>query len=274
MRVKMAFLMSVVLSVALVGTAIYASAPPSEIDGLSRLIGDENGNNLEGRGSLGGPDSPMAGEWEIPDSASMDEAWTSAELLPVDEIEAIFDYVKAEQQRVVDFPPLIDQNGIRITAAEFITHRTNVSWIQDLFDGKTVETVVAKEQILGDLLGAKLIEREAREQGLVADNEALNTLIEAEKRNYEALSIDNDVEEAWTKVLLDNRIRITGQSVEDYFASEEVRAQYEGQLLSSQLYLSLVKIGKVNNAEEWVDYVARLVENNKECCSIEWSDIE
>lgn len=156
--------------------------------------------------------------------------------------------------------------NVRITIRDFIFYKSNLELLYRLQDKAFTLT---DEELIDAMLQQRLTVQYAKQAGLTAteQEQEIDEVIAQEREvlyDSQISAVNKDI----IKEIMDNRIRITGLSEEDFWNSEDVKKSYEDAILLGKLYSQLLQEGKIQNAEDFVQFQNELLQKAKKSLKI------
>ncbi|QNK56711.1 hypothetical protein [Paenibacillus sp. PAMC21692] len=158
---------------------------------------------------------------------------------------------------------LVEGRGVAITVERFRSFKENVELVAAVSDTK----VPSEKEILDELTATELAVAYARDKGLTAAREEIDEVIDAERS---ALA-EADPDHGPVIELMKQRIGKTGLTEEEFWSSEETRANYERSVLLGELAVILIDEGTIKDYREFGDFQRKLLEKYRDSIYIDLS---
>ncbi|GGG15198.1 SurA N-terminal domain-containing protein [Paenibacillus abyssi] len=190
-------------------------------------------------------------------SAELDVTMSSA-LTDDQKISAGFDAIKAQLDQLkkdkenTDVVAMVD--GAAIDKEKFVFYKLNAELTHAL-RGK--ENVPDDKTLLDNMINDELALQQAIQLGITASEEEVNDEIA-----YQRSVIENEKpasENEFVLKLMQNRIRITGVTDDEFWTSDCVRNEYKNAILRGKLMTELIQDGTVKDFEDYYAYKNDLV---------------
>lgn len=191
--------------------------------------------------------------------------------IPKDDIKKGFDEIQASLgQQHLQSEPLVEGAGIKIPAERFIFFKKNAELVNSLQSNSFQTAVTNDEDIINELIATDLSLQYAKNLGLNATTEEIDNAIE-----YERAALDDpDPANNFVKEIMENRIRITGLSEDEFWESEETRYNYEKAIIIGKLATKLIDDGEIQDISEFSDFQKDLLNATKSKLKINTEVIE
>lgn len=156
--------------------------------------------------------------------------------------------------------PLVQTKDYAITAKEFKFYKANVELLAEL---NQTASVSDDKTLLNDMIKLEETIQHAKELGIAASVDEVNTVIQNERNALSDPSVDG-LDNQIVKEIMKNRIRITGLTDEDFWNSAEVRTQYEKAIIQGKLYERLVSEGEIKDMQGFNEMQDKWLQNATE----------
>lgn len=163
-------------------------------------------------------------------------------------------------------PLLVEGQGVAITVERFHSYKANAELAATVSDF----AVPSDEEILEELTATELSVAYARDKGLTATKEEIDSVI----ANERAALMDADSENELAAELMQRRIDKTGLTEEAFWSSEETRANYERAVLLGELAALLIDEGSIGDYFEFGNFQRELLERRRDNIRTDWSLLE
>lgn len=145
---------------------------------------------------------------------------------------------------------LVEGKDISISVEKFLLYKSNIEEINQL----TNQPVPSDDDLLKELIKEQLVNHYAKELGIVATQDEIMKAINEQREMYEnpeSYMGENAENNKLVKSLMENRIRASGLTNEEYWESDMVKSRYEEAILKSKLYEQLSKENVVNSLDDF-----------------------
>lgn len=190
-----------------------------------------------------------------------------------DEIQLSLEKEKLNRNLTVK-SPLVVGEGIEITRDRFIFYKKSSELINSIQNNNNLMKQVPQsdDDIINELIKSELTVKNAKNLGLEATVQEIDDVIAAEEAALNDPDLDPD--NYLVKELMENRIRITGLTEDDFWNSEETRHGYEKAILLGKLFDQLVKEGTVSDIAEFNEYQTALLNSSQDKLEINYAVIK
>ena len=156
-----------------------------------------------------------------------------------DKIDSLFlemkgKYEKAEKLTADKKAPILakdSQNKVKVMAEEFVKYKANKEFMSQMNGQKLAQS---NQELLEEMLKNELVIEHALSLGVTVSEDELTSYINQEREILMDPNLDKNM-----KKILENLIKKSGLTEEEYWKSEETRELYKRNLITTKLALQL-----------------------------------
>jgi len=159
-------------------------------------------------------------------------------------------------------PNIAELGDIKITQERFIFYKANLDLMREINkDAKIPE--YTDEELIENLVKKDLMVNYAKSIGITIDSYEIDQVIE-----YEKSMLDNLTDNEMIKVLMENRIKITGMTEEEFWRSDIPRNEYEKAFYTNKLMARLLENKVIEDISGLANFENELLAENRSLLKI------
>ncbi|SEK83237.1 hypothetical protein SAMN04488688_102398 [Paenibacillus sp. cl141a] len=186
-------------------------------------------------------------------------------------IRETFDSVKVLQDKLQNHPSptwVVDKEDVKISLSEFVLARINRDLI---FALNQVKEIPSDAALLKDMVITQLTANYARQSGVVVTPKEVSEEIEFQKAALDEAD-PNDDNHRLILYIMENRIRISGKTEEEFWNSAEVYEDYETSLYNSRLIANILSDESTKGMDSYYELQEKLFNDFQKKHSIQAPD--
>ncbi|MBU5444825.1 SurA N-terminal domain-containing protein [Paenibacillus sp. MSJ-34] len=170
--------------------------------------------------------------------------------------------------------PLVNSEHFQISAERFFFYKKNIEMAAELNLGEGAKAATFSDAELLDLMIKKeLTVQYAKEAGITATDEEIGQMIDREKNMLYDPSVSGANKET-VQELMAHRIRMTGMSEDEFWQSEDTRAEYAKTIYIGKLMQQLSQDGTFTDTFGMDEFQDRLLADARDRYTVDWSVLE
>jgi len=152
---------------------------------------------------------------------------------------------------------LVEGPGFVIEKERFEFYKANVIMANEL---QHQGQVPSDRELLDVLIKNELAIQDAKKKGITVTSEEVEDVIQFQRTTLESPNYEGDNKEL-VQNLMENRIKATGLTKDEFWASQETKKYYEKALYVSNLYKYLTRETEIGTLEQFEIYKDELLSN-------------
>ncbi|MEC0205371.1 hypothetical protein P4H39_22445 [Paenibacillus lautus] len=172
-------------------------------------------------------------------------------------IREAFDSVKVLQDKLQNHPSptrVVDKEDVKISLSEFVLARKNRDLIYAL---NQVQEIPSDAVLLQEMVITQLTANYAKQSGTVVSPEEVRDAIDFQKAALNEAD-PNDENHRLIRYIMENRVRISGKTEEEFWSSDEVYQGYETSLYKSKLIESILSDESMKGMDSYYELQEKL----------------
>lgn len=188
-------------------------------------------------------------------------------------IENAFDELKDQNNSMSKSNFAISEGDIEISKSEFDFYKVNIKLINQLnatLDNSSykIASLPTDQDLIDEMLKKRISVQHAKETGITVTEGEVKEVINREENMLNSEDVDAQ-NQAIIREIMDQRIKLTGLSEEEFWDSDLVFKEYENTLFIDKLYNKLIGEKVINDIQGFEDFQNNLLKEYKNIHSID-----
>ncbi|WP_127594486.1 hypothetical protein [Paenibacillus lautus] len=188
-------------------------------------------------------------------------------------IREAFDSMKVLQDKLQNHPSptwVVDKEDVKISLSEFVLARKNRDLIYAL---NQVQEIPSDAVLLQEMVITQLTANYAKQSGTVVSPEEVREAIDFQKAALNEAD-PNDENHRLILYIMENRIRISDKTEEEFWSSDEVYQGYETSLYKSKLIESILSDESMKGMDSYYELQEKLFNDFQKTHPIQVPDLD
>ncbi|MGG3307490.1 hypothetical protein AB4124_03425 [Paenibacillus sp. 2KB_20] len=172
-------------------------------------------------------------------------------------IRETFDSVKELQDKLQNYSGstwVLENEDVKISLGEYVFAKKNRELIYVLNQLKELPSDAA---LLQDMVTTQLMVNYSKQSGVIVSSEEVRKAIDFQKTALDEADPNNEHDQL-IRYIMENRIRISGKTEEDFWNSDELYEAYETSLYNSRLIQSILSDESMKGMDSYYELQERL----------------
>lgn len=188
-------------------------------------------------------------------------------------IENAFDELKDQNNSMSKSNFVVSEGDIEISKSEFDFYKVNIKLINQLnatLDSSSykIASLPTDQELIDEMLKKRISVQHAKETGITVTEGEVKEVINREENMLNSEEVDAQ-NQAIIREIMDQRIKLTGLSEEEFWDSDLVFKEYENTLYIDKLYNKLIGEKVINDIQGFEEFQNNLLKEYKNTHTID-----